>query len=383
MSRAFLRCAWWSTVWLAAVRPAGRVEATAAEAPPAVEAPRAVAMGYGWPFLPPEKTAPRGGSTQGSEVVLDTAPSPAWQALQEPGLSTLEKDRRAILALAGSYRVSFQFVETLGFADGYEPPRPYFSWGTEHVHVLRDEPHAISLQHTLVMFFAEEDGSVTGPMVTKHWRQDWTYEDRDLHVHRGNRTWERVQLAAEEVRGSWTQAVFQVDDSPRYEAFGRWEHAGGLSRWTSGDAWRPLPRREFSVRDDYNVLAGTHVLSITPTGWLHEQHNRKLRTVDGAPPACVACETGIDRYERIADPDVRSAAEDYFAQTGGYWAEVRAAWQDVFREKERIELRGQVDGAELYEEHFGFAAALEEGEQRDAEEARAHARSTIEKFLIR
>ena len=117
--------------WLTVGQPAPAAEQTPPEQPQ-----RVVSMGFGWPFLPPEKTAPRGGSTQGSDVALDPAPSPAWRALQEAGLSKVEQDRRAILALAGSYRVSFQFVETMGLADGYEPPRPYFSCGTEHVHVL-------------------------------------------------------------------------------------------------------------------------------------------------------------------------------------------------------------------------------------------------------
>lgn len=365
--------------WLTVGQPAPAAEQTPPEQPQ-----RVVSMGFGWPFLPPEKTAPRGGSTQGSDVALDPAPSPAWRALQEAGLSKVEQDRRAILALAGSYRVSFQFVETMGLADGYEPPRPYFSWGTEHVHVLESETDFISLQHTLVMFFVEADGSTSGPLVTKHWRQDWTYEDRDTHVYRGNRVWERVQLDAERARGGWTQAVFQVDDSPRYEAVGRWEHAGGLSRWTSSDAWRPLPRREFSVRDDYNVLAGVHVISITPTGWLHEQHNRKLMTANSSTdPACIGCETGLDSYERISDPKVATAADAYFAKTGGYWAAVRESWRNVLREHDRFELRGRVDGALLFEEHFGFAAALEEGRAFDPVEARSHALSTIEKFLVR
>jgi hypothetical protein len=346
------------------------------------EAPRRTSKAFAWPFLPPEQTEPRGGTTQGSDVVLAQGPHASWQALQDPELTAQERDRRAILALAGSYRVSFQFVETLGLAADYAPPRPYFSWGTEHVHVLEATGDFVSLQHTLVMYFAGEDGTIEGPLVTKHWRQDWKYEDRDLHVYRGDRRWQRETLSADEVRGQWTQAVFQVDDSPRYEALGRWDHSGGLSRWTSGDAWRPLPRREFSARDDYNVLGGVHVITITPQGWVHEQHNRKLVVGDDPAAArCIAAETGFDRYERIVEPDVKTAAEAYFEATGDYWREVRSAWADVLRERDAFRLQSRVDGALLFEEHFGYAAALEEGAAYDAADARRHARSTIAKFL--
>ena len=218
-----------------AISCVGRAE----EANPPQESPETVvSMAFGWPFIDPATMETRGGTTQGTKVTLDEGPSDAWKELQRPGLSKQERDRLAILAMAGSYRVSFQFIESMGFTENYTPSRPYFSWATEHVRVLADTPTFVSLQHTLVMYFADEE--MGGPMVTKHWRQDWTYEDRDLHVYRGNSIWERSTLTPAEAAGGWSQAVFQVDDSPRYEAFGRWEHTNGFSRWTSNDAWRPL-----------------------------------------------------------------------------------------------------------------------------------------------
>ncbi len=74
--------------------------------------------------------------------------------------------------MAGSYRVSFDFIETTGLGENYQPPRPYFSWATERVSVLANEPKFISLQHTLVMEFVGKDGKVQGPFTMKHWRQD-------------------------------------------------------------------------------------------------------------------------------------------------------------------------------------------------------------------
>src|SRR6185369_8660708 len=166
-----------------------------------------------------ESMAPRGGTTQGAPVTVDREPGEAWEALRDPDqLRTIERDRRAILAMAGTYRVMFDFLEVVGFRGEFKPDRPYQSWATEYVYVLRDEPRFISLQHLLVMFMAGKDGKTEGPFVTKHWRQDWRYESPELLVYRGRNTWETERVPRARVEGTWTQAVFQVDDSPRYQA---------------------------------------------------------------------------------------------------------------------------------------------------------------------
>ena len=56
---------------------------------------------FAWQFLDGSEMAPRGGTTTGARVDLVKAPSPEWQQLQEAGLDKKEKDRRAILAMAG------------------------------------------------------------------------------------------------------------------------------------------------------------------------------------------------------------------------------------------------------------------------------------------
>ena len=338
---------------------------------------------FAWPFVEAEKMGSRGGTTQGSEVTLATEASEGWKKLQEEGLSTKERDRRAILALAGSYRVSFQFVETMGFAEDYSPPQTYFSWATEHVHVLEDRENFVSLQHTLVMYFKTKEGKIEGPMVMKHWRQDWWWEDAELHTYRGDRTWKREKRDPDSVKGTWTQAVYQVDDSPRYEVVGRWNHEEGVSRWESEDCWRPLPRREFSVRDDYNVLAGRHAITITPTGWVHAQDNRKLVVGSGEAPRSIASETGINRYERITEPQLAGGADKYWSKTGKYWGEVRSAWKDVFGREDTFRLKPSDEEKKLYQIHFGYAAELENGAEYDEKAAKEHAQKTIARFLVK
>ena len=343
------------------------------------EARKAGPLAFAWPFLEPEMMISRGGTTRGSEVALATEPDPRWLDLQEPDLDRFQRDRRAILAMAGNFRTSFQFTETAGFSDAYAPPRPYFSWGTEQVAVIEDTGEFISLQHTLVMYFQDESGEVTGPLVMKHWRQDWTYQDNDLHTYRGNRTWARQRLPEEEVKGTWSQAVFQVDDSPRYEVLGRWSHGINYSSWSSRTSLRPLPRREYSVRGDYNVIQGEHKITIIPTGWLHEQHNRKSLRADQSE-TYIAQEVGLNRYERIREPDL-SAAETSWAKTEPYWRAVRQAWNGVLAKHDRFRLKSDYQDTELYQIHFSHAEEIEQLDNYDAEEWGRRAKETIDLFL--
>jgi hypothetical protein len=336
---------------------------------------------FAWPFAEVAEMQPRGGSTQGTKVTLDEKPSEAWQKLQTKAPTKVEKDKRAILAFAGSYRVSFDFIETIGFTPNYEPQKPYFSWGTEHVQVLADEDKFVSLQHSLVMYFKDEDGQESGPMVMKHWRQDWRYEDTKLHTYRGNSRWSQETRKPRQVRGKWTQTVFQVDDSPRYEVVGEWQHEGGISTWRSESCWRPLPRREFSVRSDYQVLQGVHELAVTPNGWVHTQQNQKVALGEKGKVTILAQELGVNRYERISEPSLM-AAEATLEKTGRYWAEVRKVWSEVYEAHGTFSLKAKVDEKKLYQYHFGYAMKLEGADEPyDAEAGRVHARETIEKFV--
>ncbi|MEO6027328.1 MAG: DUF6607 family protein, partial [Candidatus Binatia bacterium] len=326
--------------------------------------------------------APRGGTSRGPAVTLDAAAGTAWERVHAPSLTPLERDRRAILAMAGTFRTTFDFLEVMGFKPGFKPDRPYQSWGTEYVYVVRDEPRFISLQHLLVMFMPGADGKVAGPFVTKHWRQDWRHQDTELVTYRGRLTWARERLSSAAARGAWTQSVYQVDDSPRYAALGRWEHFAGVSTWRSDRTWRPLPRREWSVRRDYDVLIGTNQVTITPTGWVHQEDNLKvaLDPVSGAPGATVSKELGLNRYERIVGFD-DAAGRQYQQRTEPFWAEVRRAWADVARRHPRFTLRAAPDEGQLFVPLFEYAEKLDEGAAYDAADARAFATRTVGGYL--
>ncbi len=333
---------------------------------------------FAWP-LDEKALKPRGATTRGAPVVLDRAPAGAWQRLNEPGLSALERDRRAILAMAGPYRVSFDFLELVRFDPALKPDAPYQSWATEYVFVAEDRPDFIALQHILVMRMQLEGGTVSEPLVVHHWRQEWRYQAESLLAYEGANTWARRAVPPSDRRGAWVQSVLQVDDSPRYAARGRWEHAGGVSTWISDETWRPLPRREFSVRKDYDVLVGTNRHTITPQGWVQEENNLKL-ALDGGRN--LAREYGVARYERTKDYDF-SAGEKYHARTQPFWAEVRAAWRELEQGAGRFSVRAPVDQAQLFVPFFQYAAKLAAGAAFERDDARAFIRRTLQDSYLR
>ena len=333
---------------------------------------------FAWP-LDENALKPRGGTTRGAPVVLDKAPAEAWQRLGEPGLSALERDRRAILAMAGPYRVSFDFLEVVRFDPRLKPDAPYQSWSTEYVFVAEDRPDFIALQHILVMRMQLEGAKVGEPMVVRHWRQEWRYEAESLLAYEGANTWARRAVPGGERRGAWVQSVLQVDDSPRYAARGRWQHAGGVSTWISDETWRPLPRREFSVRKDYDVLVGTNRHTITAQGWVQEENNLKLALGAGR---YIAREYGVARYERIRDYDF-GEGEKYYARSEPFWAEVRAAWRELEQGAGRFTVRAPVDQAQLFIPFFGYADKLVDGAAFDREDARAFIRRTLQESYLK
>lgn len=334
---------------------------------------------FSWSQLNTCDLKSRGGTTTGSHITLDTELHAGWLSLQEEGLSQFEKDRRAILAMAGGYRASFEFLETVGYVPNFTPSRPYKSWGTEYVYVVENSKEFISLQHILVMFF-EVNGETQGPMIVKHWRQDWQYEKRSLSTFRGNRTWKRKKLKRSAVKGTWAQSVFQVDDSPRYESYGKWQHYKNFSTWLSGETWRPLPRREHTVRDDYQVLEGRNRHTIVANGWVHEEENKKLNIKPGAEYPYIAKEMAVNRYERVTGFDF-SAGDDYWKKTGPYWADVRNVWVELTKTGQEIIVHKKVKGDTMYAMMFEQAEKLTDTAPYDSKKNRAIILETLLKFI--
>ena len=338
---------------------------------------------FTWPVIDGCENSPRGGTSRGAEVIISEKPHTGWLAIQNPKLSKFEKDRAAILAMAGGYRVDFDFLETVGFSDGYERDRPYHSWGTEYVYVVEDQPEFISLQHVMVMYLQQEDGTVAEPFVMKHWRQDWTYQDTSLLEFSHRKQWETKTLDKADVNGKWSQAVYQVDDSPRYESIGEWSHNASFSSWLSGTTRRPLPRREFSVRDDYQALEGFNRHTVTRYGWVQEEENWKL-VIDedgqiSASEPYLSKELGLARY-RLAENVDFAPGDEFMLKTSEFWAYVRFYWNQVIAENPELALEKTVDGQPLFVPLFSYATKLLE-EDAEEEDMREFVEQTIDSFV--
>jgi len=216
------------------------------------------------------------------------------------------------------------------------------------------------------MRIIQDDGTVSEPMVTKHWRQTWQYQPAEIVEYKGRDRWERRKLAAADSTGQWSQTVYQVDESPRYASMGRWSHSSSFSTWISGDTWRPLPRREWSVRKDYQVLLGTNRHTITATGWVQEENNLKAvltadRTIDPAHPY-LAREYGVARYSHVLGADT-AAADEYYQRTRAFWDGVLSTWTQLFVAHPEITLRAPVDQAGLFHKLFEYADHIAAGER--------------------
>ena len=182
-----------------------------------------------------------------------------------------KKDRNAIKTMCGCFEVSFNFAETFHYSSDstYQPSKPKLDKGLEWAELVEDTKNKISIQHLLQV------GSAAEPYIVKHWRQDWLYENRNFYMFNGDNQWNFIQKPKQEVKKQWTQKVYQVDDSPRYEGSGSWVHIDGKSYWENTTT-APLPRREYTKRNDYNITLRGNRHEVTEYGWLHDQDNQKI-----------------------------------------------------------------------------------------------------------
>lgn len=274
-------------------------------------------------------------------------------AAETPAAADPARDRAAILAMRGEYKVDFDFRETVELAPGYARRAPKRSGGNEVVIVVEDTPTKIVLQHLLV--------SDDGGHVTKHWRQDWMYEAPQRFEFSADQTWAVRAIDPASTRGAWTQCVYEVSDAPRYCGTGRWNHRYGVSTWTSDRSWRPLPRREYTVREDYNAINAENRHTLLPGGWTHEQDNTKtVRDASGGTVRTLVREFGFNDYRKVSDFDFGPAYR-YWERTAPYWARVRARW-DAALAAGGLRLETKVDGMAMIVPLFQQAAQAEAGE---------------------
>lgn len=249
----------------------------------------------------------------------------------------LERDRQAILAMVGDYQVTFNFAEH-DPAPGYQASPAYRSGAYEMVLVAEATPERIVLQHMLVHRAAG--------FVVKHWRQDWVHEAASRLEFTEDQTWRKRPLDPSATRGTWTQCVYEVSDAPRYCGTGRWTYDGGVPSWTSDLGARPLPRREYSKRSDYNALAIVNTHRITADGWQHAQENRKVVRQGQREVSTLVQEAGLNDYRRIKGFNFGTGYR-YWEDSAAYWKRIRAEWNRRIDEGQGVRLQYPVDGMDM------------------------------------
>ena len=249
--------------------------------------------------------------------------------------------QEAIKAQAGCYEVTFQYKETEAIQEGYELGKPKKSKAIEWVVVEEDSPEKISLQHILV----------SGPAMIKHWRQVWTYQERELWHYQGDNRWAKKTYTEEEVAGKWAQQVYNVDDGLRYECIAVWNNSLEDNSW-SCTTGAPLPRRE-KKRKDYNVLERTNVHRINDTGWVHEQYNTKINVLDAEKEA-ISKEEGYNTYVRIDDKKCKTAIV-WWPKKRATWNVIQRAWLDFYRHRTELKLKKSHWGLPLWIRLFKLA----------------------------
>ncbi len=228
-----------------------------------------------------------------------------------------KQDVASIKSLCGCYDIDFKYAETFAADSNYKLAKPYIAHGREWVEAIEEKPGKFVFQHLLV---------INDTMIIKHWREDWTYENSNLLQFEKTGAWKKVILPASEIKGQWTQTVWEVDDAPRYQGTATWIHIDGKDYWkNTTDA--PLPRREYSVRSDYNVLNRTNTITLTKDGWVHEQDNEKVIRKDGTADKVLVSEKGYNIYHKTADSKC-TGAKKWWSTNQKEWVSVRKEWDE-------------------------------------------------------
>lgn len=254
------------------------------------------------------------------------------------GINAQADGKKIVDKLCGCFQVDFRYAETFSPNPDYKYHEREETGGTAELALtIEVSDKKIVIQHLLLV------GANT---VVKHWREEWTYENPVIWKYKGDRVWVKETLSAEEVKGKWTQTVWEVADEPRYQGFSQFVNLDGTIIWqNTTDA--PLPRREYSVRNDYNILKRTNRLNITDSGYLHEQDNQKIIRSNGTDRLLVE-EKGHNIYKRIPEKEC-AAAKEYWEKNAGYWGRVRKIWENYIVTHNSISLKNKIDDKMLHE----------------------------------
>lgn len=246
--------------------------------------------------------------------------------------------------LCGCYDVTFTYAETFAPDSNYKFHDRETAHATELITPIKMTDNEIVLQHMLV---------VNENYIIKHWREAWIYEADELLNYTGNNTWKKQAVDKNDTKGTWTQTVWQVDDMPRYQGYSKWVTNNGKTYWEN-TAYAPLPRREYSVRSDYNIMKRTNRIMPSNDGWIHEQDNDKIIR-SAAGDSLLVQEKGMNLYEKIDESKCAVALKNW-EESKEFWVVVRDEWQSYIDKQQVLVVKDEVDGEKLYEHLYVLEA---------------------------
>ncbi len=250
-----------------------------------------------------------------------------------------QDSKKNIDQLCGCFSVNFRYAETFSPDDSYKFHDREDMNAMELVLPVETNDKKMVLQHLLV---------INDSMIIKHWREEWLYESPVLYEYTGNKVWKKNDLAATAVKNKWTQTVWEVSDEPRYQGVSAWVNNDGKTFWES-TADAPLPRREYTVRNDYNILKRRNRITLTADGYIHEQDNDKILRKDNTDKL-IAQEKGYNIY-RKADDSECEGAKKWWKKNEVFWHAVRNQWDAYMATASVVTLKTNVDDKVMHE-HF-------------------------------
>jgi hypothetical protein len=281
-----------------------------------------------------------------------------------------KEDIAAIKGQCGCFDVKFSYAETFAPDKAYKYHDRYVTAGREYVIVDEESKDKMVLMHLLI---------IGDTMVIKHWREDWVYENTDLLAFQKGTEWKPLILPKNQVKGQWTQKVFEVNDMPRYEGTASWTHKDGKHIWANiTDA--PLPRREYTKRSDYQVLKRNNRIHVMETGYLHEQDNDKIIR-DASGDKLLAQEKGINDYRKIDDSKCE-LAKTWWVKNRAYWLDVRTVWGQILAQNKGLSINTKTaNGKMLWKEIDSLVDEFAKKEIKDSQNRQTAVRNLLNKYL--
>lgn len=285
------------------------------------------------------------------------------------GVANAQNGRENIDKLCGCFSVNFQYAETFSPKADYKYHEREDMNAIELVLPIEKSNDKYVMQHLLV---------INDTMVIKHWREEWAYQSPVLYEFKGNKQWQKKTLDASDVAGTWTQTVWEVNDEPRYQGVSRWINNDGKTYWeNTADA--PLPRREYSVRNDYNILRRHNRIAITKDGYQHEQDNDKIIRQDDGKDELLAQEKGYNTYYKIDDKEC-TAAREYWKKNEAFWSVIRHNWDEYIAKTPNVSVKEKVDD-KILGDHFTALWKEWNSKKVKTSELDARVKEVLAKFL--